>query len=91
MKRLYTRTNKNDAVKQIAKLERRQTLLRRAQEAIKTQAHIHPPHAHHAEEDPLPPTCIEMHHHISDSKNHPHDLLNFVNNLPHDPAIKVCT
>lgn len=92
MKRFYTRTNKVNAIRQIAKQEHRYTRLRRAREAAK--ANHHRKHIHHvgfSENDPLPRTSIDLHHQISDSTRYSHHLLNFVQNPPNDPSKKVCS
>jgi hypothetical protein len=51
------------------------------------QHHLH--HLQFSDNDSLPFTTIEQHHHMSDSRNHPHNLLSFVNSPPNDPAKKV--
>lgn len=79
-----------NAVRQIAKHERRHTRLRRARDAAK--AHIHRKHIHHvafSENDPLPHTGVDVHHHISESTRYHHNLFSFVRNPPNDPAKKV--
>lgn len=89
VKLFYRRTNKINPVRQISRHERRSNRLRRACEARSTP---HKKHAHHvqfSDNDPLPYSSIEQHHHISDSKNFPHQLLSFVNDPPNDPAKKV--
>lgn len=90
VKRFYTRTNKINAVKHIAKQERRHARLRRARDAAKL--HLHRKHIHHvgfSDNDPLPCTGIDIHHHISDSTRYYHSLLSFVRDPPNDPAKKV--
>jgi hypothetical protein len=90
VKRFYGRTNKNNAIKQIAKHERRTTRLRRAREAA--SAPRNKGHAHQvafSDNDPLPCTGPDLHHHMSDSQNHPHHLLSFVGEPVHDPAKNV--
>jgi hypothetical protein len=67
VERFYTRTNKINAAKNFAKQERRHTRLRQAREAVKAY-HIRK-HAHHvgfSDNDPLPYTGVDLHHHISD-------------------------
>jgi hypothetical protein len=90
VKRFYSRTNKINPSKHIAKQERRYTHLRRAREAAK--ANHHRKHAHHvgfSDSDPLPASTVDLHHHISDSTQYPHHLLSFVRNPPDDPSKKV--
>lgn len=91
VKRFYSRTNKINAVKQIAKHERRHTRLRRARDAAK--AHHHRKHAHHvgfSDNDPLPYADADLHHHISDSTRYHHNLYSFIREPPNDPAKQVC-
>lgn len=90
VKRFYGRTNKNNATKQIARHERRQTRLRRAREAAEAPRRRHAHHVGFSDNDPLPYTGIDMHHHMSDSKAHPHHLYNFVHDPVGDPSKNVC-
>jgi hypothetical protein len=90
VKKFYRRTNKVKATRQIAKHERRDTRLRRAQEAAAAPLRKHAHHVQFSDNDPLPYTGVEQHHHISDSKNYSHHLLSFVMDPPNDPAKKVC-
>jgi hypothetical protein len=85
VKRYYARTNKRQAIDQVVKLERREARLQRAKTAEANHSH----HVSMAESDPLPYTIGEMHHHISDSRNHPLDLFSFGRKFPGDPATKV--
>lgn len=90
VKQFYARTNKINAVKQIAKRERRHARLRRARDAAKV--HCYRKHIHHvgfSDNDPLPPTDIDFHHHISDSTRYPHNVFSFIREPPNDPAKKV--
>ena len=92
MKRLYGRTNKKDATAQIAKHERQQAHFRQAMDTAKAAESAKQIHAHHvgmSDADPLPPTSPEMHHHISNSKNHPCDIFSLMHKYPHDPATEV--
>ena len=89
VKRLYGRTNKNNAAKQIAKNERRNARLRRAREAAAAPHQHHSHHVKFSDHDPLPPTGFHQHHHMSDSKNFPHHLMGFISQPPNDPAKKV--
>jgi hypothetical protein len=90
VKKFYRRTNKINATRQIAKLEHRETHLCRVREAVTAQRKRHAHHVQFSDNDPLPYTGIEQHHPISDSKSFPHQLLNFVNDPPNDPAKMVC-
>ena len=85
IKRLYSRTNKNNAVKQIAKNERRSTRLRRAREAAAAPRVRHAHHVPFAESDPVPHSSID-HHQMSDSKNFSHHLMTFISEPAGDPA-----
>ena len=90
MKRLYSRTNKNGAIKQITRHERRETRMRKAQQAAK--ALDHRTHTHHAPlttSDPLPYTNSRDHHHMLKSRRHHQDFFSFSKRFPHDPATKV--
>lgn len=93
MKKLYGRTNKNKAIRQMAKHERRETRLlraRRAAEALRVKKpKTHPHHVKFSENDPLPYTDAAMHHHISNSKRYGQDAFSFKNMFPDDPATKV--
>ncbi|KII95409.1 hypothetical protein PLICRDRAFT_48393 [Plicaturopsis crispa FD-325 SS-3] len=90
IKRLYARTNKNAATGQIARLSRRHSRLRRAREAALRHAkatRLHPHLVAFSARDRLPPTPMEHHHHISNSRNHPQDVSSFWRNHPDDPAV----
>ena len=79
-------------MQQITRYERRHVRLRRAREAAASaqkQQHAH--HVPFLQNDPLPCSDVDLHHHISDSKNFPHHLMSFVQQPPHDPAKKVIT
>ena len=89
VKRLYGRTNKNRAIKQMTKHERRETRLLRARRAATSQqSTTHPHHVAFSEQDPLPYTDAALHH-ISDSKKHGQDAFSFGRLFPNDPATKV--
>jgi hypothetical protein len=91
VKRYYSRSNKQQAARQFTKYERREARLRRAKaaaEAAPGQCHSH--HISIAENDSLPYTSAEMHHHISESRSHPQELFAFCRQFPGDPATKVC-
>jgi hypothetical protein len=89
VKRFYQRTNKKDAIRQITRHERRYVRLRRAREAAASPRRRQAHHVSFSENDALPPSEADRHHHMSDSKNFPHHLLSFVQQPPHDPAKKV--
>lgn len=89
MKKFYRRTNKVNATRQIARLERRETRLRRAKEAASSPRRKHSHHVQFSDNDPLPYIDVRQHHHVSDSKSCPHQLLSFINDPPNDPAKKV--
>jgi hypothetical protein len=92
-KRLYGRTNKNQAIRQMTRHERRETQLLRVRRA-NVAANGRTTHSHHvdfSENDPLPYADTEMHHHISDSRRHYQDAFSFVKGAPQDPATKVRT
>jgi hypothetical protein len=90
VKKLYGRTNKNQAIRQMTKHERRETKLLRANRSAEAQqVKTHPHHVDFSENDPLPYTKIVMHHHISKSKRYGQDAFSFVKMFPDDPATKV--
>lgn len=89
MKRFYCRTNKINAAKQIAKHQQRSTRLRRAREAAAAPRIQHAHHVAFSDNDPLPPTGVFLHHHMSSSKNYPQHILHFVQNPPNDPSKNV--
>ncbi|KAH9919802.1 uncharacterized protein B0H18DRAFT_936945 [Fomitopsis serialis] len=101
LKRLYRVTNKNDATKQLARHERRETILQRAHDPIVPSVNVggetsgsashgnvasHPHHVQWNDSEPLPYTDVHMHHHISDSRQFPQHLDAFVHRLGTDPA-----
>lgn len=90
VKRFYSRTNKINTAKQISKQERRHTRLRRAREAAK--AYHHRKHTHHvgfSDNDLLPHTDVDLHHHISNSTRYGHNIFSFVRDPPNNPAKEV--
>ena len=90
VKRLYGRTNKNNAIKQMTKHERRETVLLRVRRAASSQQlKTHPHHVTFSDQDPLPYSDAAMHHHISDSKKYGRDVFSFRKLFPNDPATKV--
>lgn len=100
VKRFYARTNKNAAVGQITRLERRERAMtrikRRKEKAVipqethtgrknkKIRAHID-----FLESESLPYTAPELHHHISKSRNFPMNIMGFLSDNQGDPAIVV--
>ncbi|KAF7976664.1 hypothetical protein HWV62_6005 [Athelia sp. TMB] len=92
VKRLYARTNKRHAVRQITKRERRETRLLRARRAAEAERKSEErEHAHHvlfSQDDTLATTHPEMHHHISDSRRYGEDAFSLSRVLPEDPASK---
>jgi hypothetical protein len=89
VKRFYQRTNKKCAIRQITRHERRHVRLRRAREAAASPRRQHAHHVTFLQNDPLTHSEVDLHHHMSDSKNFPHHLMSFVQQQPHDPAKKV--
>ncbi|KAF8872006.1 hypothetical protein BD779DRAFT_1613865 [Infundibulicybe gibba] len=79
VKRLYGLTNKRDATKQIGKRYRR---LQKARVAWSQRLQLHAD-----EEEASRRSNPQLHHHITQSKNHPIDLLQFVKQNAGDPAI----
>lgn len=107
VKRFYARTNKNNAVHQMTRLERRNHVLARQARAISkqqsnsAQAQSTLPTTKRrrhkktrldvdfSESEPLPPTPLEYHHHISASRNFPVYLQSFILTNKDDPVMKV--
>ncbi|KII83957.1 hypothetical protein PLICRDRAFT_46731 [Plicaturopsis crispa FD-325 SS-3] len=94
IKRLYSRTNKKNAIEQITRHERRETKFRqrREKELADTELRSKTKHSHHGgnespDQDPLVDDA-EVHHYISDSRNSPHEVTSFTRNFPDDPATK---
>lgn len=86
VKRLYGRTNKNNATKQMTRLERRDTRLRRAAQSaaapcVRTRVF--------SDNDATLYTGLDTHHQISKSRKEPIHLFKFVKENSHDPAKKV--
>ncbi|KAF7970329.1 hypothetical protein HWV62_24352 [Athelia sp. TMB] len=87
VKRLYSRTNKHHATRQIARRERRETRLLRAKRAAQADlAHRHHPRS--VDSDDLSPTHPAFHHHMSDSRRFGQDAFSFSRVFPNDPASK---
>ena len=90
VKKLYSLTNKNGAIKQMPRHERCETRMRKAQHAFKVMDHrVHPHHIPLTTSDPLPYTDPRDHHHMSKSRRHYRDLFSFAKMYPGDPATKV--
>ncbi|KAG5637871.1 hypothetical protein H0H81_002834 [Sphagnurus paluster] len=102
VKQFYVRTNKNRAVVQISRLERRnQALICQARVAAKEKAKQNPASSQSSrrrrnkisltvqfhESEPLPPTPPEYHHHISPSRNFPIHLQAFILGNEGAPAV----
>ncbi|KAF8896664.1 hypothetical protein BD779DRAFT_1466557 [Infundibulicybe gibba] len=90
VKRFYDRTNKKNATKQIAKQERRATHLRRVREAS-TYAGNYQRHSHHpafSDNDIQLYGRVDVHHHISESRNHSLHIFTIASQPPNDPAKK---
>ena len=84
MKKLYSQTNKNRAIKQMTQHERRETQMRKAR-----QVAMYPHHIPLVTSDPLPYTNPRDHHHMSKSRRHHQDIFSFRRLFPDDPATKV--
>ncbi|KAG6895033.1 hypothetical protein C0992_003455 [Termitomyces sp. T32_za158] len=82
VKKFYARTNKNNAIPQITRLERRERVLERTRQQNMTQKIerqsksrkqrsfiANQPRLDFSQSEPLPPTPPELHHHISPSHN----------------------
>lgn len=90
VKKLYSLTNKNGAIKQMTRHECRETRMWKAQHAFKAMDHrVHPHHIPLTTSDPLPYTDPRDHHHMSKSRRHYRDLFSFAKMYPGDPATKV--
>jgi hypothetical protein len=87
VKRIHTRTNKNNPITQMTRLERRETQLLWRHRAAHAETHSH--HVGFSENDPLPYTDVAMHHRISESKRHYQDVFHLQTLFPNDPASKV--
>lgn len=72
----------------MAKHERRETRLLRARRAAKGKG-VHPHVVPFSENEPLPFTDAQMHHDMSESKQHSQDAFSLCHNLPDDLASKV--
>ena len=97
MKRYYARTNKNTAVHQITRLERREYALRKLNKLkgktassgqTKTSSKLRP-NVSFEDSEALPYTPPEEHHHISKSRNFHMNIMAFLSSNQGDPAIVV--
>ncbi|KAF7966317.1 hypothetical protein HWV62_39183, partial [Athelia sp. TMB] len=92
VKRFYSRTNKRNAIRQVTKRERRETRLLRARRAVEADIRSRElEHKHHvgfSQDDALPFTHPEMHHHMSDSRRYVRDAFSFSRAFPDDSASK---
>lgn len=97
MKRFYARTNKNMAVHQMTRLERREHALRKLAKskgktsplARKKSAAKLRPNVPFEDSEALPYTPAEKHHHISMSRNYHMNIMAFLSSNRDDPAITV--
>ncbi|KII82710.1 hypothetical protein PLICRDRAFT_120409 [Plicaturopsis crispa FD-325 SS-3] len=94
IKRLYSRTNKKNAMEQVTRHERRETKFRLAREKADADSRSKARHPHHGvNESPNQDTSSldqddEVHHYMSNSRNSPHDLTSFTRDFRNDPATK---
>ncbi|KAF8074854.1 hypothetical protein FPV67DRAFT_601603 [Lyophyllum atratum] len=93
VKKFYARTNKNQAVRQMTKLERRERALRkhcRAREVPEKgkKGKTANPRIAFTETEVLPLTPPEVHHHISSSRNFHLDIPTWLAANAGDPAIQ---
>ena len=79
----YTRTSWKHFIKQLTKIERRQTRIRRIRERLKSGSSSGPPLCEDV------PVSLESHHVIGRTQNLPVDLGVFVRDYIDDPAVKV--
>ncbi|KAJ7181996.1 hypothetical protein C8R46DRAFT_1210480 [Mycena filopes] len=86
-RRLYGRTNKNNATKQITRLERRDTRIRRAAQAAAAPRNRHR-HRTFSDNDGSKYAGLDVHHYMSKDRKNPVQLLGFVATAPHDPSKK---
>ncbi|KAF9472386.1 hypothetical protein BDN70DRAFT_900592 [Pholiota conissans] len=94
VKRFYARTNKNGAVRQMTRLERRENILVRSKRRHeKSKSCKNKANSYHAlgfaDSEALPYTPPEFHHHVSTSRNFPVHIETFLASTSKtDPAIK---
>ncbi|KAF5384836.1 hypothetical protein D9615_000907 [Tricholomella constricta] len=98
VKKFYARTNKNQAVRQMTKLEQRERALRMQRQALKKgkapenrnngrKGLIANPRIDFSASEALPHTPPEVHHHISPSRNFHLDIPTWLAGNAGDPAI----
>ncbi|KAJ7764935.1 hypothetical protein B0H16DRAFT_432430 [Mycena metata] len=87
VKRLYGRTNKNNATKQMTRLERRETRIRRAKQAAAAPLNRHSRRTF-SDNDGSAYTSLDDHHYMSKERKNPLQLLGFVGTGAHDPSKK---
>ncbi|RDB29364.1 hypothetical protein Hypma_014985 [Hypsizygus marmoreus] len=98
VKRFYVRTNKNRAVRQMTRLERRERVLQKLARKRKRRSSPSPTPTKVtskkkttvdvAESEALPYTTPDLHHHISPSRNFPLPITRFLADNRDDPAVK---
>jgi predicted DNA-binding protein with PD1-like motif len=76
----YKRTDKKTFVKQLARLERRESRLRRIREKLSSEGRL--------ASEPVPRTPQE-HHHIGVSEKHHENIGHFLRKNEGDPAVQV--
>lgn len=98
VKRFYARTNKNAYVRQIARQERRERLLRGIEKRMRSASilgMVAPPDAVASQPEYLPPTAPRAHHHISEDRRYGITVRAYLEAAEQptghseDPAIKV--
>ncbi|KAJ7138764.1 hypothetical protein C8R43DRAFT_1131929 [Mycena crocata] len=87
VKVLHGRTNKNNATKQMVRLERRATRIRRAQQAAGAPRNRNA-RTSFSDNDHSSYAGLDAHHHMSTLRKDPIHLLRFVQDHSHDPATK---
>ncbi|KAF7332930.1 hypothetical protein MVEN_02398900 [Mycena venus] len=87
VKRLYGRTNKRNAIKQIARLERRHTRIHRAKQAA-TDPRNRAKASKFSDHDGSVYTGLDAHHCMSRLHRKPTHIMKFVQTNAHDPAKK---
>ncbi|KAF8150474.1 hypothetical protein K438DRAFT_1988433 [Mycena galopus ATCC 62051] len=85
VKRLYRRTNKNN---RMAKLERREARLRKARTAADSPRRRHAYHVPFSKKEARAYVDVEVHHHISPSRDNRLHLMTFLHDNEDDPAKK---
>ncbi|KAG6904686.1 hypothetical protein DXG01_008103, partial [Tephrocybe rancida] len=91
VKKFYARTNKNNAVRQMTKLERHERVLEQqsmTNKLRKKRGLTATPHIDFFQSEPLPPTPPEVHHYISPSQNSYLDIPTWLSANSGDPAVE---